>query len=578
MFGIKVTNKPNISQKNLVSDYDIYSFGEAIHYHSHKFLGAQIKETKNYKYIQFTLWATNVEAVSLVGDFNNWTVKLNPLDKISELGIWTCTLEIDSLDNPFRYQFALHRMNGKIEYINDPYGRASDFSDRLTSILVEDSKYRWADSEWVKRRENTEFSIKPISILKFDLAKHKTSPFSYQELAKLIVNQSIDNGYTHVELKNFFEDLVDLSQVDSSIHRACTNQYQYFAVSGIWGQGEDFKCLVDYCHRNGIGVILDMPYFRVDSCSTLNKLNDYSKNPIRNYYISNLVYWLEEFHIDGFVFESVDYELQNKHPEYFISFVRDLNEVVHSRSAAVLTIAEDQISYPNITKPTYMDGLGFNMKINSQWQKDLIDYSIKPNSGLDLLSLSSTYSFAENHILLLDSVSLSKTVFDQYSKLKLALAYFFTYPGKKTLALSDSLGYESLGLYLADLNDIYKNNESLFETDFRPKCFEWVDNSNEVLSYIRWSKDYDSLILVVLNFSPNERKRFQVGIPKQGFYLEILNSDSKSYEGLGLGNDDGLYSNKEKYNNHNFSLFMDMAPYSAHVFKNVGADLNIMKA
>ncbi len=625
MFGVKTTSKTNTNEKASLSEYDIYSFNEAIHYHSYKFLGAHHKVVDKKPILQFTIWALNVEAISLVGDFNDWTLGQDRLDKVSESGLWTIAIPAPSENKVFRYQFALHRMNGKIEYINDPYGRQSDFTDRLASVVTEPSNYRWADSEWIKKRENTELSTRPISILKFDFSKIKTlirEIPSYQELAKYLVNEAVDQGYSHIELNNFFEELLNLTNIQhDKPAKSCTVQYQYFAVSSNLGQAEDFKCLVDYCHRNGVGIIVNLPYFRADACGTLQKLNDFSKNPIRNYYISNAVYWLEEFHIDGFNFAAIEVELQNKHPEYFISFIKDLNEVLHSRSAGIITIAQDGISYPNITKPTYMEGLGFNMKINQQWQKDTLSYFSNENSDLDLITLSSTYSFAENQILSLDEMVLKYINQEDFkgniknittlNNLKVMLAYFFAYPGKKAIssnfinlytnsletndnAINDTFftsycqyllseidsPYEALKIYLSDLNDIYKTTPVLFETDFRAKCFEWVSYSmdKKVVSFLRWSKDYETVVLVVLNLSEVDYKNFQVGVPKQGLYLEILNSDNEEYLGSGLGNDDGLYSSKEKYDNHNFSLFMDIGANSAHIFKNVGADLNIFKA
>lgn len=596
-----INNKNKKSQIQLVSEYDLYSFTESVHYHAYKFLGVTERIINKERGVLFTLWAPRAKAVSVVGDFNNWRVNANPMQRAltkpenaykgyiqaSDKGLWT--LWLANLKPDLAYQFVVHN-DTKIEYINDPFTRQLQFissgnvypSRRLASIFKQ-SEYIWSDNDWISRREADELSTKAISILDFDFANNKISQETYQGLAKALLERVRAGGFTHVLFSSLIEEIIDLTDSVNNISK----DYYYFSTKHIFGEPEDLKCLIDYFHVNNIGIILELPFF--------DQRVDYNRKTITNILISSGIYWLEEFHIDGLKFTTRANEaakiISHKNDDA-IDFIKVLNESIHSRSKGVITLVDDDSGMPGISKPTYLAGLGFNMSISNNFMTSL--GSFIEQGSID--TLSSSYSFAENQILNLQDANLAKLDIDS---LKILFAYFFTYPGKKIVNADlldriidlsttsnnflEEFFFSSpckfLGLdltndivdlisYIRDLNDIYAGEEALSETDFRDTCFEWVDYSNpELISYLRWSRDYKDVILTVINLSDKNLNHYSIGVPKPGLYLQIFNSDAIQYCGSGYGNDDGLYSSHIPAHNRLYSLVMDIAARSAAMFK-----------
>lgn len=599
-----INNKNKKSQVQLVSEYDFYSFTESVHYHAHKLLGVTEKIINRERGILFTLWAPRAKAVSVVGDFNNWRINANPMQRattkqdnatkgyINAVGDGLWTLWLVNLKPDLAYQFAIHLDDTKIEYINDPFAKQLQFVSsgnvyfsqpkRLASIFNY-SEYSWSDQDWIKRREADELSIKPISILDFDFSSKQTSLETYQGLAKSIVKQAQDGSFTHVSFSSLIEEIIDLTDSINNIIK----DYYYFAAKSIHGDPQDLKCLVDYLHANNIGIVLELPFF--------DKRIDYNRKTSTNILLSSAIYWLEEFHIDGLKFTTrandASKVISYKNDDV-IDFIKVLNESIHSRSKGVITIVDDDSGMPGISKPTYLAGLGFNMSISNSFISSL--NSFVEQDSID--TLSSSYSFAENQILNFKDPTLSKL---DINSLKIFFAYFFTYPGKKIInaELLDNIIFlaqtpnnfleefffsspcKFLGLdltndaidlisYIRDLNDMYAEEEALSGTDFKDTCFEWVDYANQdLISYLRWSRDYKDVILVVINLSNKNINHCSIGVPKPGLYLQIFNSDAIQYCGSGYGNDDGLYSSHIQAHNRPYSLVMDIAARSIAMFK-----------
>ena len=593
-------NKNKKSQVQLVSEYDFYSFTESVHYHTHKFLGVQEKIINRERGILFTLWAPRAKAVSVVGDFNNWRINANPMQRASAKsehttkihlnsmaeGLWT--LWLTNLKPDFAYQFALHLDDTRTEYLNDPFAKQLQFIQakshqptRLASIF-NTTEYQWSDQEWTMNREADELSVKPISILSFDLAVNVTSPKTYQALARDLVEQSLNAGFTHVLLGSLIEEIIDLT--DSVNH--ISKDYYYFAAKSIFGDPEDLKCLINYLHAHGIGVILELPFF--------DQRVDYNRKTITNVLISSAIYWLEEFHVDGFKFTTLaakSNQVINHKNDALLDFIQVLNESVHARSKGVITIVDDDSGMPGSSKPTYLGGVGFNMSIAHNFVTSL-DLFVRQGC---IDTLASSYSFSENQIISLSGSNLSKLDLNSW---KICLAYFFTFPGKKliqsellnsVIAQIDkphrfleeyffSSTCKFLGLdwardefdvlaYIRDLNELY-SDEALSGTDFKDTCFEWVDyGNNDLISYLRWSRDYQDVILVVINLTARNISNCSIGIPRAGLYLQVFNSDAIQYSGSGYGNDHGLYSSQTKVQDRPYSLAMSIAARSVAVFK-----------
>jgi 1,4-alpha-glucan branching enzyme len=553
--------------------------------------------------VLFTLWAPRAKAVSVVGDFNNWRINASPMQRASTKpeqtnktylsgmgdGLWT--LWLANLKPDLAYQFAIHLDDTRIEYLNDPFAKQIQFVHsgiasrqsitRLASVFKADD-YQWSDQEWTKSREADELSIKPISILAFDLVTNTKSPQTYQELARDLVEQSINAGFTHVLLGDLIEELIDITDSVNNISK----DYYYFAAKSLFGASEDIKCLINYLHTHNIGVILELPFF--------DQRIDYNRKTTTNVLISSAIYWLEEFHVDGFKFTTLaakSSQTINHKNDDLLDFIKVLNESIHARSKGVVTIVDDDSGMPDISKPTYLAGLGFNMSISNNFTLGLTAFI---EQGL-IDTLSSSYSFSENQIISLTDDKLSKLDVNSW---KILLAYFFSFPGKKLIhselltnaiaQLNQSNGFleeyffsstcKFLGLdwdndqfdivsYIRDLNELY-SEEALSGTDFKDTCFEWVDyGNNGLISYLRWSRDYKDVILVVMNLTDNNISSCSIGIPKPGLYLQVFNSDAIQYCGSGYGNDHGLYSSHANMQSRPYSLLMDIAARSVAVFK-----------
>ena len=585
--------KPTV--QDLVSEFDIYSFNEAIHYHSHLFLGSRVIEYAGISGVQFTLWAPGLKAVSLAADFNNWTVNSNTLLKVHDSGLWS--LWIPNIKAGIKYQYVLHQSDNQMRFINDPYALQVNFESRLCSVVVNDH-YNWNDSTWIKEREVTEFSNRPVSILAFDLQKYYSRCSTYQELAKLFVDEAKAFGATHIELNNFLECIRNLNIIQNNAEVFA--EYHYFAASNTYGAAEDFKCLVDYCHKNQIGVILSLPYFEDENFSVYGNFKNLSKNQHKNFYLSNLVFWLEEYHTDGFNFGSIESLIFKANHSEIKDFMQSMNETIHARSAGIFTIAQDTTGFPGLTKPGFMDGLGFNMKINVAWFNEMKKFFAADGFDVSDFVYSTINLFAENFVLSLPS---SKGLEDlSFSDAKMLLAFFFFLPGKKHLsynfienlamkletdsstALRFMKGYCSeesvealekqrpavvLSSYLSQLNSFYNSAETLFSSDFRESGFEWLDYSekSEQLSFIRWSKNYKDIYLVVFNFSDEKVLNFGLGVPAAGFYKQVFNSESIDYNGSGLDNSDGVYSSKHPLQNRPYSIAVDLPAEAISVFQ-----------
>jgi 1,4-alpha-glucan branching enzyme len=585
-----IKTKPQKAE--LISEYDFYSYTESVHYHAYKFLGVNKNKLDDQEGISFGFWSNKVKAVSVVGDFNNWRLNANPLTKIFDAGLWSSF--IPNLKRDFAYQFALQYEDGRVEYLNDPYARQIAFTDgasvakplaatdrqgrvsRLASVYKDDN-YQWDDAAWIKQREQKELSVNAISIYRYDLAGEENN---YQALAKEIVEEMKSKGFTHLLLSSVIDAIQDLSY---------GKDYQYFAANHVHGNPEDFKCFVNYLHTNSIGLVLDLPLF--------GQLSDYAKKTNNNMLLSSAIFWLEEYHIDGFFFSTVqddNRKLLTHKSDALVEFMKSLTEVIYSRSKGVFTVIEDDSGMPELTKPTYRGGFGFNMNLNTSFEKDIVDYFITPDD-LNKLHLNSSYAFAENQMLNFADQRLEAL---DLNTVKLILAYSYAFPGKKLISaeLMNSLqmGFEmensmmeeyfctsprkflglgsdefDLATYVADLNKIYAENDALSGTDFKDSCFEWLNYGEDgLVSFLRWSCDYKELVLFIMNLHSKDIKGHLLGVPQPGLYLELFNSDAAKYAGLANGNDDGVYSCDMPSNNRPYSLKMDIPPRSALIFKN----------
>ncbi len=515
--GLHLYTKKENFFRELISEYDQHSYHNSLHYHAHKFLGAHKILIKGEEGIRFVIWAPKAKAVSLVGDFNNWSPNASPMYALDEDGLWINFIPRKSinsnLDQTITYQFAIHSESGVIEYINDPFARELGFTklgnfykpkylkeaqhpERYASVFRFDD-FIWSDDEWIAAREPKEWSEEAISILKFDLSNNiQPSLKTYQQLAAFLTKEAKRLGFTHILFTNFLDSILDLTK--SSEHYKSIF-YHFFSPNNAFGNLDDFKTLINHLHQNQLGIIIELPYLE-NNCHLMRSS---FKKEIQNFFFSNLVYWLEDFHIDGFYFPS---NLDQKHLTR--DFIQSLNEVLHLRSTGVFTIINEKNQIPFTTKPTYLDGWGFNMSVFDSWQAAFIT-SLQTQSNKSF-ALSLMPLFAENSILdfsLIDFMNLN------LRERIVALSVLFALPGKKLIdfsllqKLTQTQSSCSLmtQLYDIDLQEIiekslinknhsYRQSLIEHETDFKDNHYMFDSSNPNAISITRWSKDFQDKV------------------------------------------------------------------------------------
>jgi 1,4-alpha-glucan branching enzyme len=467
--------------------------------------------------------------------------------------------------------------------------------------------------------------------------EEKNRFFTYRELADTLINYVKQMGYTHIELLPVSEHPLDASWGYQTIG--------YFAPTSRHGTPDDFMCFVDRCHQNNIGVILDWTpaHFPKDghglgffdgTCLYEHQdprkgehmdwgtlVFNYGRNEVRNFLISNALFWLEKYHIDGLRVDAVasmlylDYSRDDSEwiPNVFggnenleaIDFIKKFNEITHQYFPGTLTIAEESTAWPGVSRPVYLGGLGFDMKWNMGWMHDMLEFISKDpihrKYQHNNITFGLLYAFTENFVLVLshDEVVHGKRsmlgkmpgdTWQKFANLRLFYGYKYGYPGKKLLFMGGEIGqwdewkddysldwhlvefreHKRLQKYIQDLNKIYSNEPALYELDFDSRGFEWIDfkdSDNSIVSFIRRAKRQDDYIVIVCNFTPVPRFSYRVGVPEKCYYREILNSDSREYWGSNLGNTGGVYSTDLPWHGRQYSIEITIPPLSVLYFK-----------
>lgn len=626
----------------VLTDYDIHLLGEGSHHMSYDKLGAHVMEVGDVRGVHFAVWAPNARTVSVVGDFNQWDNRRHVMHLIGSSGIWE--VFIPGLDEGEVYKFDITSRYHRHHAVKaDPYGFYFEHRPKSASIVHDINKYRWRDSGWMKRRQKRNWFESPVSIYEVHLGSWMRVPdeddrfLTYRELADTLIEYVKEMGYTHIELLPVCEHPLDASWGYQTIG--------YFAPTSRFGTPEDFMFFVDQCHHNGIGVLLDWApahfpkdghglgffdgtclYEHADPQKGEHKewgtlVFNYGRNEVRNFLISNGLFWLDKYHIDGLRVDAVasmlylDYS--RKEGEWVpnmhggrenleaIDFVKKFNEVTHGYFPGILTIAEESTAWPSVTKPVYLGGLGFDMKWNMGWMNDMLDYfSLDPvyrKYHQGNMTFSLLYAFSENFVLVIshDEVVHGKRsmldkmpgdTWQKFANLRLFYGYMFSHPGKKLLFMGGEFGqwqewqfdrsldwhllqelpHQRLQRYSQDLNRLYVAEAALHEVDFHYQGFEWIDfhdADNSMISYVRYAKDRGDHIVVVCNFTPVPHYGYRVGVPEACFYQEILNSDSRLYGGSDLGNAGGLQADPVPCHGRPCSLNVTVPPLSVLYFK-----------
>lgn len=638
-----------------LSDLDLHLLGEGKHYKSYDKLGAKIKTVKKMKGVQFTVWAPNAKAVSVVGEFNDWKDGVNNMEKVNHSGFWS--VFIPELKEDTIYKFAVRSKSGGVVFKSDPYALKTEHRPSNASIVDSLKNHKWNDKEWMDNRKkntfaNAYYKKNPVSIYEVHLGSWKkdfinhfknsgdTNEWgykSYRQLAHELVEYVKENNYTHIELLPLMEHPLDISWGYQVVN--------YFAPTSRYGTPEDFMYFVDHCHQNGIGVILDWvpSHFPTDEHG-LGKFDgkeiyayedprkgfhkewgtyvfDYGRNEVRNFLISNALFWFEKYHVDGLRVDAVasmlylDYSRKEGEwePNIYgghenleaVSFLKKLNEIVHKKHKGVMMIAEESSSWPGVTSPVHLGGLGFDMKWNMGWMHDMLAYfSMDPifrKFHHGKLTFAIWYAFNEKFLLPIshdEVVHLKKAVIekmpgDQWQKFangRLLYGFMFAHPGKKLNFMGNdiaqfrewnseaALDWEVLDneynnkfhYYFRELNRLYREYPAFHEEDFDSKGFQWLDFSdsdNSVIGFVRYNADKSEMLLFTFNMTPVLRENYVFGVPFRGYYKEILNSNAAEYGGSGIGNLGGVHSEDIPRFEFLNSIKVTLPPLAMNVYK-----------
>ncbi len=624
-----------------ISDYDLHLFGEGKHWHAYRFLGAHLHAVGGVRGVLFATWAPSAERVSVVGDFNQWDGRSHPMRVRGDSGIWE--LFIPGLANGELYKLEIrNRTHGSIHLKSDPYAQRFEIRPSTASIVTDDKAFAWSDDHWMTTRAVRDWLHEPMSIYEVHLGSWQRGPqgefLNYRELVHRLVEHVAKLGFTHIELLPVTEHPLDASWGYQTIG--------YYAVTSRHGTPDDFRYFVDYCHRNGIGVLLDwVPgHFPKDphglaryDGSALYEHEDprigehrewgtlifnYGRNEVRNFLLSSALFWLDECHIDGLRVDAVasmlylDYSREpgdwlpnrygGKENIEAIDFIRQLNEVTHDQHPGTMIIAEESTSWPMVSRPVWLGGLGFSMKWNMGWMHDTLEYMSKDpiyrHYNHNVLTFSQLYAYTENFVLPFshDEVvhgkgsMLNKMPGDEWQRfanLRLLYAYMFTHPGKKLLFMGCEFGqgqewdfdsaldwyvldyplHQGIQKLVQDLNRIYTTTDALYEHDFEGQGFEWIDchdAGQSTLSYLRRSDA--QVVAVILNFTPVPREGYRIGVPCAGAYREVLNSDASCYGGGNIGNAGLVYASDQPWMGRPYSLSITLPPLGAIVLQPAG--------
>ncbi|APY06987.1 1,4-alpha-glucan branching enzyme [Winogradskyella sp. J14-2] len=626
---------------SLFTDFDINLFKSGKHYRLYEKFGSHITTVNGIEGTYFAVWAPSAKSVSVVGDFNFWLEGDHKLNvRWDESGIWEGFIPGVGKGNIYKYKIHSHHNDIKTEKA-DPYARRCEHPPNTASIVWDDD-YKWKDNKWMKKRKEHNALDAPFSVYEVHLGSWKKKVeenrfLTYEELAEDLVTYVKDMNFTHVELMPIMEYPYDPSW-----------GYQltgYFAPTSRFGYPEDFKLLVDKLHQNDIGIILDWvpSHFPEDAHglgffdgSALYEHPDrrkgyhpdwkslifnYGRNEVKSFLISNAIFWLDQYHADGLRVDAVasmlflDYSREEGEwkPNMFggrenleaISFMREMNEAVYSSFPDVQTIAEESTSFPMVSKPTYLGGLGFGMKWMMGWMHDTLQYFAKEpiyrKHHQNDLTFSMTYAFTENFMLPLshDEVVYGKhsilgrmpgDEWQRFANLRLLYSYMFTHPGTKLLFQGAEFGqseewnfqqsldwhllqyapHKGVQALIKDLNSLYRKEPALHQKQFTGEGFEWIDYNdaeNSVLVYIRKGDNTKDDLVIACNMTPIPRENYKMGVPKKGKLKEVFNSDLKKYFGSGSYKNKMQSSETEPWQFRDNSIAITIPPLGMVVFK-----------
>lgn len=621
-----------MKRKNVSSSEELYLFHQGANYKAYEYMGAHRTTVDGVEGIMFRTWAPNAMSVSIVGDFNNWDNSKNPMISLNYQGVWECFVP-EKLEEYSIYKFSIKTQDGNIILKTDPYAFHCETRPANASRLYTLDGYKWGDSKWIENKAKKDQYSSPINIYEVHMGSWRKfsdgNHFSYEKIAYELLEYVKEMGYTHIELMPMTE-----YPYDGSWGYQVTG---YFAPTSRYGEPKEFMKFIDILHQGGIGVIMDWvpSHFPKDSYGLARfdgsccyeyadprkgehkewgtLVFDYGRAEVMSFLFSSAVFWFEKYHIDGIRADAVasmlylDYSRKNgewvpnkyggKENLEAVNFLKRLNEIVFKEFPNAMMIAEESTSWPMVTKPTNVGGLGFNYKWNMGWMNDMLHYNCldplyRPFNH-DNLTFSFFYAFSENFLLPVshDEVVHGKgsliskmpgDIWQKFAGVRCFISYMMAHPGKKLIFMGTEIGQfkewdfsgeldwsvlqneenKKLQSFFKAINKCYLDNNCLWENDFSWEGFAWIANDDykqSVISFRRINKQKEDII-VVCNFQPIIRQHYRIGVPYEGEYVEIFNSDLKDFGGAGLNKTSAVKSQNIKMHGCDHSIELTLPP------------------
>ncbi|WP_394857235.1 1,4-alpha-glucan branching protein GlgB [Clostridium paraputrificum] len=613
---------------------EIYMFHKGMNYKSYKLLGAHACESNGIKGIQFTTWAPNAQEMWIVGDFNNFYVDNNyKMKLISKGGLWSRFLP--KLGEGIKYKYAIKTMDNKIIFKSDPYAICSEVRPNTASITYSPKEYIWLDNNWIQEKSKKDIYNTAINIYEIHLGSWRRDNnkfLTYEELSEVLPDYLTEMGYNYVEIMPLCEH-----PLDASWGYQCTG---YYSLTTRYGNIEGFKKLVDKLHQNNIGVILDWvpghfckdahglymfdgsptyeyeEYWKADNKGWGTFNFDLGRPEVKSFLISNAMYWINEFHIDGLRVDAVSNIIYLSYGREYgewvpnkygtdcnlegIQFLKDLNIAIKENNEKTIMIAEESTAWPKVSRKVIDGGLGFDFKWNMGWMNDVLEYTSKDpiyrKYHHNKLTFSLMYNYSERFILPFshDEVVhgkkslVDKMPGDYWSKFagyRLLISYMLGHPGKKLNFMGSEFAqfiewreYEQLEWklidmfpmhkktqrFIKDINKFYLNNKALWELDYDVDGFKWIDADNKdqsIVSFIRRGKSKEDTLIFICNFTSVVRYDFRIGVPLQSDYIEVFNSDDEKYGGSGqVMSEVNLVPEEIEFHNQPYSIQIKVPP------------------
>ena len=620
-----------------LGEVDLHLIGEGRHEQLWNVLGAHVRDYDGpmgpVHGTSFAVWAPNARAVRIVGDFNRWDGSVHPMRSLGSTGVWE--LFVPDVAEGNRYKFEILGSDGSRRTKADPMARATE-KPPATASMVTSTAYEWLDGDWMAKRAASNPHNGPMSVYEVHLGSWRQGE-SYRDLAEHLVNYVKDLGFTHIELMPVMEHPYGPSwgyQVTS-----------YYAPTSRFGSPDDFRYLVDTLHRNGIGVLLDwVPAHFPKDVFALARFDgqalyehpdtrrgnhpdwgtlvfDFGRPQVRNFLVANAVYWLEEFHIDGLRVDAVasmlylDYSREEGEwvPNVYggrenleaVQLLQETNATVYRRVPGAVTIAEESTSWPGVTRPTHLGGLGFGLKWNMGWMHDSLDYvshePVHRQFHHHQVTFSMVYAWSENFVLPVshDEVvhgkgSLLRKMpgdrWQQLANVRAYLAYQWSHPGKQLIFMGSEFAQEgewadgrSLDWWLLDqpahygvhalvkdLNSVYRSHPAMWELDHVAEGFQWIDANDaagNTFSFLRFGPagpdGVRPTLASITNFSGGPHYAYRLGLPHAGQWNEILNTDAEGYGGSGVGNLGSVQAEPLPWHGQPYSALLTVPPLGA---------------